>query len=88
MDKPTPQKYVYEFFEKVCAIKDRTERITYLKENSTFEAKSVLQLQWNDSIILDLPKGKPPFTPCPEGRQPQPLKKSISQLGMCTTVNM
>lgn len=87
MEKPTPQKYIHEFFSEVCAIKNRDERVKYLKENATFEAKTVLQLQWNEKIKLDLPKGKPPFVPCPEGRTPQPPNVAIRVLGNLTTTN-
>ena len=81
--KPSEKQYIYEFFEKVCAIKDRAERITYLKENCFKQAKSILQLQWNDNIVLDLPKGKPPFEPCPEGQEPASLARAFSTIGYC-----
>ena len=63
MEKPKFQKYPHEIFEEACNIEDRNERIEYMKENAYKQVKSILQLQWNDKIVLDLPKGKPPFRP-------------------------
>jgi hypothetical protein len=81
------KQYIYEFFEKVSQIEDRGERIKFLKENCFKQAKSILQLQWNDKIVLDLPKGKPPFTACPEGQEPVPLARAFSNLRYCVVGN-
>ena len=55
----TPFPHV--LFQKLCEIKDRKERVEYLKNNgNNFFIKTILQLAWNDNVKLDLPSGKPP----------------------------
>lgn len=81
------QKYIYEVFEEVCKLEDRNDRIEYLKKNAFKQVKSVLQLCYNDKIQLDLPKGKPPFEPCPEGREPAPIGNAFKPIAMCTVAN-
>lgn len=87
MEKPTIQKYIYEVFEEVCKLEDRNDRIEYLKENAFKQVKSVLQLCYNDKIQLQLPSGKPPFEPCPEGREPAPIGTAFKPIGMCVVGN-
>lgn len=81
------QKYIYEVFEEVCKLEDRNDRIDCLKQNAFKQVKSVLQLCYNDKIVLDLPKGKPPFEVCPEGREPAPLSNAFKPIGMCVVAN-
>ena len=81
------QKYIHEVFEETCKIEDRNDRIKYLKENAFKQVKSVLQLCYNDKIELALPKGKPPFTPCPEGREPASLANAFRPIGACVVAN-
>lgn len=81
------QKYIYEVFEEVCKLEDRNDRIEYLKQNAFKQVKSVLQLCYNDKIELSLPKGKPPFQPCPEGREPAPIANAFKPIGMCVATN-
>jgi hypothetical protein len=81
------QKYIYEVFEEVCKLEDRNDRIDCLKQNVFKQVKTVLQLCYNDKIVLDLPKGKPPFEVCPEGREPAPLSNAFKPIGMCVVAN-
>jgi len=81
------QKYIHEVFEEVCKLEDRNDRIDHLKQNAFKQVKSVLQLCYNDKIVLDLPKGKPPFEVCPEGREPAPLSNAFKPIGMCVVAN-
>ena len=77
----TYEKYIHEILDEVQKLEDRDERIAYLKkEGNTFAIKSLLQLAYNDKITFDLPKGKPPFTPCPEGREPMSVNKAFRGL--------
>ena len=79
-------EYIHELFDDVCAVKDRDERIAFLKDNAFKQAKSILQLCYNDKLELDLPLGRPPFTPCPVGRTPAAISNAFSSLGL-TIVN-
>ena len=81
------QKYIHEIFEETCKLKDRDDRISYLKENAFKQVKTVLQLCYNDKIELDLPYGRPPFEVCPEGREPSPLANVFSSIGVCVKDN-
>ncbi len=81
------QKYPHEIFTEVCKLEDRDERIKYLKENAYKQVKTILQLCYNDSIVLDLPKGKPPFEACPEGREPAPISNVFKPIGMLVKGN-
>ena len=76
------QKYPHEIFEKVCELDDRDERIAYLKKHAYKQVKTILQLCYNDKIILDLPKGKPPFDTVQEGREPAPITNVLRHIGM------
>jgi len=81
------QKYIYEVFEEVCKLENRDDRIACLKKNEFKQLKTVLQLCYNDNIELDLPKGRPPFEECPEGREPSPLSNVFSSIGVCVKDN-
>ena len=81
------QKYIHEIFEETCKLKNRDDRIEFLKENAFKQVKSVLQLCYNDKIELDLPYGRPPFEVCPEGREPSPLANAFSSIGACVKNN-
>ena len=71
-------EYLHEFFQDVCDIEDRDERIAFVKENAFKQAKSIMQLCYNDKIELDLPQGKPPFKPCPVGRVPVAINRCLN----------
>lgn len=76
------QKYPHEIFEEVCKLEDREDRIKHLKENAYKQVKTILQLCYNDKIILDLPKGKPPFDPVQEGREPATIANVLRHIGL------
>jgi hypothetical protein len=80
-------KYIHEVLEETCKLKERSDRIKYLKDNAFKQLKSVLQLCYNDSIELDLPYGKPPFESCPEGREPAALSNAFKPIGACIKNN-
>jgi len=78
------KKYIHEIFSEVCGLENREDRISYLKEHGdSFEVKTVLQLCYNDKIVLDLPKGKPPFEECNIAKYPMSIIKAIKPIGSC-----
>lgn len=78
------KNFMHEILGKVCDIENREERISYFKEHGDdFGIKTILQLCYNDKVVLDLPKGKPPFEECPERRYPSTLKNAIAPIGKC-----
>ena len=80
-------KYIHEVLLETCKLENREDRINYLKENAYKQVKTLLQLCYNDKIQLDLPKGKPPFTPCTEGREPHHISKAFKPISMCVKGN-
>tara|TARA_Y100000004_G_C8871216_1_gene393396 strand:- start:113 stop:547 length:435 start_codon:yes stop_codon:yes gene_type:complete len=80
-------EYLHEFFQDVCDIEDRDERIAFVKENAFKQAKSIMQLCYNDKLELDLPQGKPPYRPCPQGRTPSSIKNAFSSIGLTVKGN-
>lgn len=87
MDKPKTHRYPHEIFAKVCELDDRDERIAYLKEHAYKQVKTILQLCYNDKIELDLPKGKPPFRPCPNAREPSTIANALKLISYCVKEN-
>ena len=74
------ERTVHEILNGVQQLENRDDRIKYLKEEGSFAVKTLLQLAYNDNITFDLPKGKPPFTPCKEGRTPTGVNKAFKSL--------
>lgn len=54
--------FPHEVFEKIQSVRAASDRIQILKENSSFAIRSILQINFNDWIKLDLPEGTPPYT--------------------------
>jgi hypothetical protein len=75
------QKTLNEIFTSIQEAKTRAERIEILKQNDSFSLRTVLQLNYDSGIKLDLPKGKPPFAvnEAPAGQ----LDKTIKRIGYC-----
>ena len=70
-----------EIFTSIQEAKTRAERQDILKQNDSFSLRTVLQLNYDSSIKLDLPDGKPPFTvnEAPGGK----LDNIIKRIGYC-----
>ena len=75
------QQTLNEIFTDVQEAKTRAERQDILKQNDSFSLRTVLQMNYDSSIKLDLPSGKPPFTvnEAPAGQ----LDKTIKNIGYC-----
>tara|TARA_R110002050_G_C8922949_1_gene511518 strand:- start:1733 stop:2152 length:420 start_codon:yes stop_codon:yes gene_type:complete len=76
-------KYIHEILEEVCKLDDRDDRINCLKENSSLELNTLLQLCYKESLVLDLPKGRPPFTEAANGIPRVPWPKVVKDVVMC-----
>jgi len=70
-----------EIFTSIQEVKTRVERQDILKQNDSFSLRTVLQLNYDSGIELDLPAGKPPFTvnEVPAAN----LDKTIKLIGYC-----
>lgn len=54
-------KTLHEVFTEIQEASTRAERQEILKENDTFSLRTILQLNFDSTIVLDIPKGKPPY---------------------------
>ena len=63
--KPTPNKnrtkLPHEVFQLCEEAKTVAERVKILQENGTFGIKTVLQVNYKEEVVFDLPEGDPPF---------------------------
>ena len=78
------EKLPHEVFEQCEKIRYKKDRQEYLqKYGNTFATRTILQLNFDDNIKLDLPEGKPPYKEddAPTGMQLQAIDKAIRQLG-------
>ena len=78
------QKLPHEVFEQCEKIRYKKDRQEYLeKHGNTFSVRTVLQLNFDDNIKLDLPEGKPPYKEddAPTGMQLQSIDKALKVLG-------
>ena len=55
-----------EILAKLAAAKNKAERVTILKENESAPLKHFLRLAYDPNIKMDIPEGRPPFTPNPK----------------------
>lgn len=76
----------HEIFEEVQNAKKKADRVAILKNYSSFATKTILQLNFNDKVKLDLPDGKPPYRDdeAPAGLQVAPINKQVKLLGRLT----
>jgi hypothetical protein len=79
MNPPTPS--VHDILTtisetKKSAYKYKANRVAYLKQNESFELKSVLQGAFNEKVKFELPEGEPPEHK--KGTR-VPFKNSLSQ---------
>ena len=78
------EKLPHEVFEQCEKIRYKKDRQEYLqKHGNTFATRTILQLNFDNNIKLDLPEGKPPYREddAPTGMQLQAIDKAIRQLG-------
>ena len=75
------QQTLTEIFTSIQEAKTRVERQDILKQNDSFSLQTVLQMNYDSSIKIDLPSGNPPFTvnEVPAAN----LNKTIKPIGYC-----
>jgi hypothetical protein len=81
--------FPHEVFESLEQSKNKQERIEILRNGSSLALKLILQCAFDDSVILDLPTGAPPYKQDtgPLGLQQTPLKQAIQILPRLTKSN-
>ena len=82
MSKVTIKSLPHEIFQAVQDAKTKAERVSLLKNYSSFATKTILQLNFDDRIKLDLPTGAPPYRDdeAPAGLARAPINKQITIL--------
>jgi len=80
------EKLPHEVFAKCETIRYKDDRKDYLEKNQTFAVRTILQLNYDENIKLDLPEGKPPYNEddAPAGMALQPINKAVKILGSLT----
>lgn len=78
-------KTLTEIFQEVQDADTRAKRQEILKENDSFALRTILQLNYDKTIELDLPSGQPPFTvnEAPAGK----FESVVKGLGSCTKMS-
>lgn len=69
---------IAELVEKLENAKNKNERIELLKNNDNLAIRGILRMNFDSSLVLDLPEGIPPFkvNPAPVGMADTTLKAS------------
>lgn len=82
MSKVNIKSLPHEIFQAVQDAKTKAERVSLLRNYSSFATKTILQLNFDDRIKLDLPKGAPPYRDdeAPAGMARAPINKQITIL--------
>ena len=83
MKKPTIALHPFEFLDKANKTQPKAARIEYMKAHGDFASKTLLQLNFNEKITLDLPEGAPPYKEAEviAGHTYTPPKKALANLG-------
>jgi len=59
------RKSIYELLEEVSKVKTAEQKIQKLREVDNGVLRMILKYALDPNIKFDLPKGEPPFKPCP-----------------------
>ena len=79
----TFRKEVFEIFEEYKKAETRKERLDVLKRyESNWAFKDILRGSFDESLIFDLPAGRPPFTPNKPESTPSSLLKQHKEFGL------
>jgi hypothetical protein len=81
--KPKSDKLPHEILKALTEAENHTSRVKILQDNESFTLKTILQGNFDDNVVLDLPEGAPPFRrdPAPAGLQMSRIDNSIKNLG-------
>jgi len=71
---------VAEIVKKLKSAKTKTERVTILKENDCAALRGIIRMNFDESLVLALPEGRPPFKTAtvPDGFGKTTLKASAT----------
>ena len=77
------EKLPHEVFEQCEKIRYKKDRQEYLEKYQSFAIRTILQLNFDDNIKLDLPEGTPPYREddAPAGMALKPINKALRLLG-------
>tara|TARA_A100001011_G_scaffold347948_1_gene385433 strand:+ start:6958 stop:7398 length:441 start_codon:yes stop_codon:yes gene_type:complete len=83
--KRTLSKYLlpYEVCEELDRLKTQKEKILFIQQYQSFALRTIVQLNFNDKIKLDLPDGKPPYRveQCPQSALHAATKNAFKGIG-------
>ena len=93
MKTQTPKEHItllpHEVLEKIQKAKSEPTRLKALQANDSFALKTILQVNFREDLIFQLPEGPPPYTPDEgvAGEQLSPINKAIRQLQHCVSTS-
>lgn len=53
--------YIHDILDKANGYKKDTARIEYLKENDSFELRTIFTAAFNEHVTFSMPEGAPPY---------------------------
>jgi len=71
---------VHEVLDKTAKLKNKSERVEYLKSNKSGALMDILRGSMDDRIVWLLPEGKPPYEENQEGSVPSNFIKECVNL--------
>ena len=77
------QKEVFEIFEDFTKLKQRKDKVAFLKEQGTLypAVKDIVRGAFDPRLKFVLPEGKPPYSPNRPESVPSSLRKLHKQFG-------
>jgi hypothetical protein len=79
----TFRKEVFEVFEEYKKAESREDRLDVLKKyEDNWAFKDILRGSFDDSLVFNLPEGRPPFTPNKPESIPSSLLKQHKEFGL------
>jgi hypothetical protein len=79
----TFRKEVFEIFEEYKKADSREDRLDVLKKyENNWAFKDILRGSFDESLVFDLPEGRPPFTPNKPESSPSSLLKQHKEFGL------
>lgn len=93
MKTQTPKEHItllpFEVLAKVSKAKTPITKVSTLQKNESFALKTILQANYKDAVVFDLPEGDPPYKADEgmPGEQLTNINKTIKRLSNCIKQN-
>lgn len=78
--KETKTLELYQILELVGATNSRKEKIELLQKHKSAHLTDYCRCLFDDRVVFNLPEGKPPYEPAPDGGNPSTWRKENIKL--------